>query len=344
MMKVFTLATGLLLGSCNNSLSTSVPNLDDAEWLIDMEYVRQGCFSGKDCIPSLQNPKKSSIDGANLGFLDDQDLVVGIWNGQEYVAYPHPILDWHEIANETNYTISYCPLTGSAIHFEANGEFGVSGLLYNNNLIMYDRNSDSFWPQMFLKSASGDRQGDPLKLKPILETTWYNWKKLFPNSKVVNSNTGFSREYNFYPYGQYKTCNSNNCRDFIYFPLVALDDRLPAKERVLSLITDNRQKAYPIRNFNQPTILNETIDGKKYVVVLSGIDNIAVAFQTDHTLSIDKWDITGGSIILKNSSGKRWNILGHSISSGTTDLKAARAYIAYWFAQAAFYPQTKIHS
>ncbi len=341
MLKKLILATTFLFIACSNPASSSL-NLDESDWLINTDYVRQGCFSGKDCIPSLDNAKKSPINGENLNYLDDHDLVVGVWDGKEYVAYPHPILDWHEIVNEDGYVISYCPLTGSAIHFDASGEFGVSGLLYNSNLIMYDRDSDSYWPQLFLASASGDKKGDKLSLQPMLETTWKNWKSLFPNSMVVNSSTGFSRNYNVYPYGRYKTCNSRACGDFIYFPIETLDDRLLAKERVLSIIAQSKQKAYVISNFQTPQIVNETIGGKPYAIILSGKDNIAIGFESDNLLSIHAWDTANGSIIIKDNNGNRWNILGKSLNN-STNLKAANSFISYWFSQAAFYPETEIY-
>jgi len=340
MLRKLTLTTTYLFIACSNPVSSSI-NLDESDWLINTDYIRQGCFSGKDCIPSLDNAKKSTIDGENLNYLDDNDLVVGVWNGKEYVAYPHPILDWHEIVNEDGYTISYCPLTGSALHFDANGEFGVSGMLYNSNLIMYDRDSDSYWPQMFLRSASGNKKGAKLSLKPMLETTWKNWKSLFPNSLVVNSSTGFSQNYNNYPYGRYKTCNSQDCRDFIYFPVETLDDRLPAKERVLSIITQSKQKAYVISSFGAARVINETIAGEKFAIIVSGNENIAIAFETNDDLTIQSWNPSNGSIILRDTQGNRWNILGKSLSNGT-NLEAANAFISYWFSQAAFYPDTEI--
>lgn len=340
MTKLILTITFLFIG-CNNPASSSV-NLDESDWLIDTDFIRQGCFSGKDCIPSLENAKKSAINGDNLNYLDDLDLVAGVWNGKEYVAFPHPILDWHEIINEDGYVISYCPLTGSALHFDASSEFGVSGLLYNSNLIMYDRDSDSYWPQMFLASASGDKKGEKISLKPLLETTWKNWKSLFPNSMVVNSSTGFSRNYNAYPYGRYKTCNSQDCGDFIYFPLERLDDRLPAKERVLSIITQSVQKAYVISSFATARVINETIAGNNYTVVISGNENIAIAFESKDALSIQSWSPSNGSIILADTQGNQWNILGRSLNNGT-NLQAANSFISYWFSQAAFYPNTEIY-
>lgn len=205
----------LILGGCEVSPDITPENLD---WSIDTDYLRQGCFSGKDCIPSLENPPRSPVGGEDLEYLDDGDLVVGVWDGKEYSAYPHPILDWHEIVNEDGFTISYCPLTGSAIHLKAEGNYGVSGLLYNSNLIMYDRSTGSYWPQMLLQSDAGSLKGTELELKPLVETRWGVWRRLFPETKVISANTGYSRNYSHYPYGSYKSCNYTTCGDYIYSP------------------------------------------------------------------------------------------------------------------------------
>ncbi|MFQ6677829.1 MAG: DUF3179 domain-containing (seleno)protein [Fidelibacterota bacterium] len=341
-MKYFGLILPILfLLSCEDEKPIEIKQRD---WTIDTDYLRYGCLSGKDCIPSLQEPNKSHVEGDHLEFLNDNDLVVGLWNGSQYIAYPHAILDWHEIVNESGYTISYCPLTGSALHIETTGEFGVSGMLFNTNLIMYDRDTESHWPQMLLTSAEGSRQGEELALKTMIETKWSTWKKLFPNSIVVNSQTGHSRDYNVYPYGGYRSCNSSSCGDYIYFPVPPVDTRLPAKTRVLSIITDNIQIAYPIDQFDQPTILNETIDGATYAIILSANDNLAVAFEASSTLSISQWDPENGTIFLMDSNGNQYNILGRSINAASDDLVAAKSFISYWFSQAAFYPDTEIHS
>lgn len=316
-------------------------------WTIDTQYLRQGCFDGKDCIPSLQQPERTHAMGSNLTYLRNDDLVVGVWNGTEHVAYPHAILDWHEIVNEDGYTISYCPLTGSALHMSTPLEFGVSGLLFNSNLIMYDRDTDSYWPQMLLRSAAGSRSGGEIHLNNLVETTWGNWKALFPDTQVLNSNTGYSRNYQRYPYGNYKTCNSLGCGDYIYFPVASEDERLPAKQRVLAIIDDERSIAMNIDSYSEPEVISMDVGGINLQVIISGVDNIAVAFETTRTLTIASWDIGGEGIVLTDTgSDKSWDITGQLISNPTPSerLVAANAYIAYWFAVAAFYPDTEIIS
>ncbi len=326
--------------SCQETGNDSYEELD---WLINSNFIRQGCYNGKDCIPSLENPNRSEVNGSSLNFLDDTERIVGILDGEQAIAYPHSILDWHEIVNEDEYTISYCPLTGSALHLNSSREFGVSGLLYNSNLIMYDRKTDSYWPQLSLKSAAGKLQGTNLKLKPLIETSWGNWKKLFPDTKVINANTGHSRNYDQYPYGDYKTCSSNQCSDFLYFPLESLDDRLAAKDRVLGVIYSNEQKAYPIDKTSNPLIITDTIQGTPISVILSGVDDIAIAFETSKILSIETWSLATGEIILKDESGDQYSILGIGHDSAES-LQIAPGFISYWFALATFYPTVEIET
>ena len=108
-----------------------------------------------------------------------------------------------------------------------NTEFGVSGLLYNSNLILYDRATNSNWPQMLMASANGSQSGKSATQKPIVETTWERFKMMYPQALVLNDNTGFSRDYNDYPYGNYLT----NPRLLFQVKNVE-DERLNKKERI----------------------------------------------------------------------------------------------------------------
>jgi len=227
-------------------------------WLINETFIQWGC-PGKDCIPSLNNPQMVKIGSDALSYLKDDDQVVGVKKGKNYYAFPHKILDWHEVVNMDGYSISYCPLTGSAIHIIDDRDFGVSGLLFNSNLIMYDKTSDSYWPQMLLKSAAGKFRGEDLILNRAIETTWGTWRKLFPETYAVSSQTGYSRDYNVYPYGNYKTSSA------IAYPIENSDDRLPAKERVIGFLNNGMAKAYPISSFDTISVVHDTIREKRIV-------------------------------------------------------------------------------
>ena len=223
-------------------------------WLIPSDQVFDG-GPGKDGIPALENPLKIS----NPQFLTDFDLVIGYYDGSDAVAYPHVILDWHEIINdELNgfpFAITYCPLTGTGIGWDRKIDgvittFGVSGLLYNNNLIPYDRKTDSNWSQMRNECVNGELIGNPIPTFTVVETSWRTWKAMFPDTKVVSTNTGFSRQYGVYPYGDYKTNHRN-----LIFPLNPDDARLDRKERVHGVIINGEAKVYRFSTFLNDQIL-----------------------------------------------------------------------------------------
>ena len=218
-------------------------------WLVPMDEVRLGGV-GKDGIPAISNPKFEITEESD--FLDNVDLVVGISDGITEKAYPHHVLDWHEIVNDdisdVQYSIIYCPLTWTATAWDRNlnGElttFGVSGLHYNTNIVPYDRSTESNWSQLFDVSFYGDLLGTrPVKYM-VLETKWETWKKIYPDSKVMNYKTGFARSYGLYPYGDYRE------EEYLLFPVKYHDTRLHEKERVHCVVTNGKARVYRFKNF-----------------------------------------------------------------------------------------------
>ncbi|MEX2564766.1 MAG: DUF3179 domain-containing protein, partial [Cyclobacteriaceae bacterium] len=225
-------------------------------WLIPESEVLDG-GPGKDGIPALNEPifvKSSEID-----YLEDEDLVLGYAAEGEAKAYPHKILDWHEIINDevgtTSLAVIYCPLTGTGIAWDRNisagkTTFGVSGLLYNTNVIPYDRLTDTNWSQMRFEAVNGALMGEKPEVISLIETSWATWKAMYPETKVVSRETGHSRNYANYPYGDYKS-NHNS----LLFPVNKTDIRLPAKKRVLGIMKGQNVKVYPIESFGGETQL-----------------------------------------------------------------------------------------
>ena len=153
-------------------------------------------------------------------YLLPSDRVIGIEIDGEYLAFPHNILWYHEIVNmdELGLAVTYCPFTGSSMVFHratvGGDEFGVSGLLFKNNLVMYNRvggrrfvagDEETLWPQMLAGGRCGPSEGDPLKMYPSLEIEWADWKALHPDARVVSGDTSFGRPYTRYPYGDYRS-------------------------------------------------------------------------------------------------------------------------------------------
>jgi len=222
-------------------------------WLIPHNEVRSGGV-GRDGIPALSTPQFENA--STVKFLNNSDLVVGIRQSDKMKAYPHNVLDWHEIVNDQldnhYYSIIYCPLTGTATAWNRsiNGNitsFGVSGLLFNSNIIPYDRLTQSNWSQLFYQAVSGSLKGTNPETYMTLETKWSTWKKLYPESTVMNLETGFSRDYQRYPYGNYKTESS------LIFPVKFHDSRLHEKERVHAIIVNEKARVYRFNSFSKPS-------------------------------------------------------------------------------------------
>jgi hypothetical protein len=322
-------------------------NLSDT-WLIPEEEVADG-GPGKDGIPAISNPKFISV--SEVSFLLENDLVVGIQIGNLVRAFPHLILDYHEIVNHTientSFALTYCPLTGTGIawdtsEFTLDKTFGVSGLLYNSNLIPYDRETDSNWSQMLNLCVNGELTGEEAKPIHVVETTWQTWKQLYPQSMVLSTDTGYSRNYSIYPYGNYKTSDS------LLFSVNKLDSRLPKKERVLGIIVGEKTRVYPLNTFDDPIkVINETFNDVQIVVAGSAEKNFAVSFERklpDGTLL--SFNPVEGElpVIMMDNEGTKWDIFGKGISGPRAGIKLtpASSFIAYWFAWAAFYPGTEI--
>jgi len=317
-------------------------------WLIPIDEVKDG-GPGKDGIPSIDKPLFINVSDVDPNVvLKDVDLVVGIIKNGEVRAYPYPIMNWHEIVNDniggSPVTLNYCPLTGTAFAWESksggsNTTFGVSGLLYNNNLILYDRKTDTNWSQLRLEAVNGTLIGEKPTLINVVETNWKTWKTLYPNTKVLSTNTGFDRNYNVYPYGDYKT-NQN----FFLFAVNPLNDALPHKERVYAIMTDTKAIVYRFQNFQNGKALKQSFEGKKYLVV--GNENLINSFELNSsqaTLNFT-FSFNNSETFFTDDEGNSWNAFGTAISGPRTGevLKSAKSVVSYWFAIAAFYPNPVI--
>ena len=340
------MSSGGLLVSCSTSesgdLNTNPTDDQPAvfnEWSIPVADVFDG-GPGRDGIPALENPGFTTADNASILF--DTDLVLGYKNGDDIRAYQHIVLDWHEIVNDNigdvSLAITYCPLTGTGIGWNriVNGSettFGVSGLLYNTNLIPFDRATSSNWSQILNESVNGQLLGEKVGLIQIVETDWKTWKDMYPDTKLLSLNTGFSRTYGVYPYVDYRINN-----DFFIFP-VPVDDRLPSKERVLGIVDEDQAKVYRFEDLIAENAIRDTFNGESYII--AGNENFMMAYglKGDHETLEFNFVFNASEAILEDNEGNKWNIFGAAISGPRTGetLITGNAFMGYWFSFPAFY-------
>lgn len=220
-------------------------------WCIPQDEVF--LITARDAIPAIDNPDfVSDADPGNPivnSPLRDDDLVLGVKIGETMHLYPHRILDWHEIVNDEleglPFSLIYCPLTGTGNAWKRGATtFGVSGLLYNTNILPYDRATETIWSQLAGKAVFGNRANETPEPLHVVEMPWGQWKAMYQTPALLSFETGFRRDYTEYPYGDYRTNNAA-----INFPILYLDERLPAKERVHFVRLGGATKAYRITSF-----------------------------------------------------------------------------------------------
>jgi len=262
----------------------------------------------KDGIPAIDRPR--FVPAAKAG-LADADRVLGLALGTDARAYPIRILNWHEVVNDRfgdrAVVVTFCPLCGTGMAFDAQAgarpmSFGVSGLLYNSDVLLYDRTTLSLWSQILQTAVSGPLKGTRLQLLPLTHTSWADWRKRYPATQVLSTDTGFERDYARDPYAGYGQVQR------LIFDVQHRDDRFPLKEWVLGVQVGDVHKAYPFsvlaRAVNKRGEWVDTVAGKK----------LRIRFDAAH-----------GTAEATDEQGKPW--------PGT---------MAYWFAWVAFHPKTEV--
>ncbi len=202
-----------------------------------------------DGIPPIENPIYISMENAD-DFLNDDDIVFVTNFGGQVKLFPQRILVWHEVVNDTfgseQGTLTYCPLTGTVIGYKNTlldktvTDFGTSGSLVNSNLVMYDRDSGSFWPQILRQAVTGDRAGQIAEMFPAIWTTWEMAEEYYADALVLSNATRSNRNYSYDPYGGYDDEGGYYFEGGPLFPAMNTDDRLPAKEVVLGVYDEEK--------------------------------------------------------------------------------------------------------
>jgi hypothetical protein len=211
---------------------------------VPLSDLHQGC-PARDCIPSIDDPRYLPAEDAT--HVADDDLVITLSYKGEYRAYPSKILDHHEIVNDTvggdPLAITWCPLCGSAVGIRRTvagitTEFGVSGVLYNSDLVLYDRATETLWDQIEAKGIVGAMTDEHLELVPVSMSRWAKWRDRHPDTLVLSIETGFDYDYTADRYADYRDSTR------LFMPVSAMDDRIHAKTVVFGFSLDFGDIAY----------------------------------------------------------------------------------------------------
>ncbi len=236
--------------------------------IIPIEKIMDG-GPPKDGIPAIDLPK--FLD-ATKSKLKNKSKVLGLFHNGIAKAYPIFILNYHEIVNDffgkDPVAITYCPLCGSGVSFEAkikgsSTTFGVSGLLYNSDVLLYDRQTESLWSQLMSQCISGPLVGETLQMINTENTTWEKWKEKHPNTLVLSQDTGFQRDYDKNPYPDYEHSTS------IYFPVNKRDALFHPKEKVIGVQVDGKFKVYPFSELKKSKgkIVTDVFQGETLKII-----------------------------------------------------------------------------
>ena len=301
----------------------------------------------QDGIPSIDNPKFVSVSEADK-FLQDADQVVGLNVNGDIRAYPLQILVWHEIVNDnvggTPVAVTYCPLcfTNQVFNRTVDGqtvEFGTSGKLYNSNLVMYDRTSNSLWSQALGQAIVGKQAGLKLDRIPFDVAFWREWKQLYPDTNVLSRDTGSNRPYGADPYGSYYSNND------LFFPVSNKDDRLELKEIIVGLENGGQFKAYKLQQIQDTRVINDRI-GDKSLALFSLYPFMVRVF--DSTLDGQKLEFQynkNSSKITDKQTGSEWNFDGIGTAGPMKGKHLLRLPYdeGFWFEWVAFHPKTALY-
>jgi len=315
----------------------------------------------KDGIPAVDDPSYVSIAEADI-WINEFEPIVFVQVGDDVRAYPLQILTWHEIVNDVlgdkPLVVSFCPLCNTAIAFEREFDgqildFGTTGRLRFSNLIMYDRQTETWWQQATGDGVVGKYTGERLTFYPASIISWEDFKTEYPDGSVLSRDTGFSRNYGQNPYAGYDDINQT---PFLYNG--DYDDQLPPMARVLTVELNGETVAYPYTLLNEEIAVNDDVGGEAITVfwtegtasaldsplISSGRDvGAAVAFSREAAGQTLTFGLDNG-FIRDLETGSTWDIFGQATEGdlkGET-LSPVVAVNHFWFSWAAFQPETRV--
>jgi hypothetical protein len=297
-------------------------------------------------------------------WLGELEPVILMRVGGESRLYPLQVLMWHEIANDTvggvPVAVTFCPLCNTAIVFdrrvgERTLDFGTTGRLRYSNLIMYDRQTESWWQQATGEAIAGEFAGAQLSFLPAAIIAWEEFFTTYPEGQVLSRETGFSRNYGRNPYQGYDDVN----RPPFLYDGPATPDALPATARVLTVDLGGEAVAYPYEALAGAGAANDAVGGQPIVVLwqagtASALDAASVAGGRDVGAAAAYSRMVAGQVLnfardgerlVDAETGSSWDVLGRAVDGplSGTQLEPVVANNHFWFSWAAFRPETRIY-
>lgn len=325
----------------NNTVPTTPPPVVDPSEIRDV--------LPRDAIPAITNPK---FHPAGEAPYSDDDRVLAIEINGDARAYPIRILNWHEVVDDhvgsVPVAITFCPLCGTGLAFDRRLEgttyvFGVSGKLYKNDLVMYDRETESLWNQVSGTAIAGRLSGKKLTQLPVDHLTFGEWKKVYPSGKVLSTETGFIRNYNVDPYAGY-----DRSTDIGIFGQSEYDSRLPhPKTLVLGVVLDGDARAYPIDRLPAHGVVSDTVGGKELLVYNNLSASLQAAFENNLVLKGPFVGVFGKLAFKDDASGTEFSATTGQGSGGSLHGKTLTklpGIQSFWFAWSDHYPTTGLYA
>ena len=345
----------------NARISTRGWKTDFSRHTVPYEEIISG-GPPRDGIPPLDNPRFISPEDAD-GWLGDQEPVIFFELNGDAKAYPLQILTWHEIVNDVvdgvPVSVTFCPLCNAAIVFDRRLErtvydFGTSGKLRHSDLIMWDRQTESWWQQFTGEGIVGELAGKKLTMLSSSIVSFSDFRAANPKGTVLSRDTGFSRSYGRNPYAGYDRADNP---PFLFRG--PLDGRLLPKERVVAVTVGDVDAAFPFSLLENEGAVNYTVNDQDLVVffksgTVSALDKGSIGDSRNVGATgvfeprADGQPLTfraDGESIVDNETGSVWNILGEAVEGPLTGKKLTPIVHAnhFWFAWGAFKPETLVY-
>ncbi len=316
----------------------------------------------KDGIPAIDKPKFISIKQADQWLNSQEPVIVLTLKGQVH-AYPLQVLIYHEIVNDELANIpvivTFCPLCNASIIFDRRVEgrvldFGVTGKLRKSDMIMYDRQTESWWQQFTGKGIVGEYTGTVLKQIPASIVAYGDFRESYPTGLVLSKKTGYSRPYGRNPYKGYDRVGGS---PFLFKGKT--DERLFAMERVIFVRHGNQHRLYPFRLVDELNVINDELGDLKIVIfgkqgTLSALDEEEIN-RSRKIVSATAWSrrLDGKTLtfeftdnrIRDKETGSLWSILGKAVSGSYEGQQLHRvdSGVHFAFAWLAFNPDSDIY-